>query len=111
MAVAKFVPHLPNEHALHRWDVTGDDDTSQGLPGHDDLAGRSHDPDLDSDFTARLRSEGHAVPSMSASGERPPRIPSSRADTRKLMSVTLASAIISAGQAGPEHRGLACDPQ
>ncbi|HEX3389242.1 MAG TPA: maleylpyruvate isomerase N-terminal domain-containing protein [Streptosporangiaceae bacterium] len=72
MAVAKFVPHLRNEHALHRWDITGDDDTSHELLGHDDLvghsvgelghillvAGRSHDPAPDSDFTARLHSEG-----------------------------------------------------
>ena len=28
MAVAKFIPHLRNEHALHRWDIAGDDDTS-----------------------------------------------------------------------------------
>jgi hypothetical protein len=72
MAVATFVPHLRNEHALHRWDITGDDDTSSALLGQDDLvghsvgelgrillrAGRSHDPDPHRDFTARLRSEG-----------------------------------------------------
>jgi hypothetical protein len=72
MAVATFVPHLRNEHALHRWDITGDDDTSSALLGQDDLVGhsvgelgrillrggRSHDPDPHRDFTARLRSEG-----------------------------------------------------
>jgi hypothetical protein len=32
MAVAKFIPHLRNEHALHRWDIAGDDDTSTDYP-------------------------------------------------------------------------------
>ncbi|MBO1756853.1 maleylpyruvate isomerase N-terminal domain-containing protein [Allobranchiibius sp. CTAmp26] len=72
MAVAKFVPHLRNEHALHRWDVAGDDDVSRGLLGQPDLvehsvgelgqvllvAGRTHDPDPDDDFAVRLRSPG-----------------------------------------------------
>ena len=72
MAVAKFIPHLRNEHALHRWDVAGDDDLSRQLLGSDDLidhsvgelgqillvAGRQHDPDPDNDFHVRLRSEG-----------------------------------------------------
>ena len=72
MAVAKFVPHLRNEHALHRWDIAGDDDTSRALLGDDELvghsvgelgrillrAGRSHDPDPGRDFAVRLRSAG-----------------------------------------------------
>jgi hypothetical protein len=72
MAVAKFVPHLRNEHVLHRWDIAGDDDISGALLGQDELvghsvgelgrillrAGRSHDPDPDADFAARLRSPG-----------------------------------------------------
>jgi len=29
MAVAKFIPHLRNEHVLHRWDVAGDDDVQR----------------------------------------------------------------------------------
>jgi Acetyltransferase (GNAT) family/Mycothiol maleylpyruvate isomerase N-terminal domain len=72
MAVAKFVPHLRNEHALHRWDVAGEDDLSRHLLGSEDLvdhsvgelgrillvAGRQHDPDPDSDFRVRLRSAG-----------------------------------------------------
>jgi len=37
MAVAKFIPHLRNEHALHRWDVAGDDDTSLTLLADTDL--------------------------------------------------------------------------
>ena len=72
MAVAKFIPHLRNEHALHRWDVAGDDDVSDRLLGQDELidhsvgelgqillvAGRRHDPDPDADFGVRLRSSG-----------------------------------------------------
>jgi hypothetical protein len=73
MAVAKFVPHLRNEHALHRWDVAGEDDVSRQLLGSEDLidhsvselgrillvAGRKHDPDPDTDFRVRLRSDGN----------------------------------------------------
>jgi hypothetical protein len=72
MAVAKFVPHLRNEHALHRWDVAGEDEVGRQLLGSEDLvghsvgelgqlllvAGRKHDPDPDTDFRVRLRSEG-----------------------------------------------------
>jgi hypothetical protein len=72
MAVAKFVPHLRNEHALHRWDVTGEDEVSRQLLGSEDLighsvgelgqillvAGRQHDPDPETDFRVRLRSDG-----------------------------------------------------
>lgn len=69
MAVAKFIPHLRNEHALHRWDIAGDDETSDQLLGNRDLvdhsvgelgrillqAGRAHDPDPDTQFHVRLR--------------------------------------------------------
>ncbi|HEY2284894.1 MAG TPA: maleylpyruvate isomerase N-terminal domain-containing protein [Streptosporangiaceae bacterium] len=72
MAVAKFIPHMRNEHALHRWDIAGDDETSGQLLGELELvdhsvgelgrillrAGRSHDPDPDSDFHVRLRADG-----------------------------------------------------
>ena len=72
MKVEKFIPHLRNEHALHRWDIAGDDETSHRLLGNDQLvehsvgelgkillvAGREHDPDPDSDFGVRLRSDG-----------------------------------------------------
>jgi hypothetical protein len=72
MKVAKFIPHLRNEHALHRWDVAGDDETSRRLLGEMELvehsvgelgrillvAGRDHDPDPGSDFHVRLRAEG-----------------------------------------------------
>jgi hypothetical protein len=72
MAVAKFTPHMRNEHAVHRWDVAGDDSTSLALLATPDLtehsvgvlgaillvAGRELDPDPDSDFRVRLRSDG-----------------------------------------------------
>jgi hypothetical protein len=72
MAVAKFIPHLRNEHALHRWDIAGDDDTSGELLGNMELmdhsvgelgavllvAGREHDPEPGSDFHVRLRTAG-----------------------------------------------------
>jgi hypothetical protein len=73
MAVATFIPHLRNEHVLHRWDVAGEDDISRRLLGTDDLvdhsvselghilliAGRERDPDPETDFRVRLRSVGH----------------------------------------------------
>jgi hypothetical protein len=69
MAVSKFIPHVRNEHALHRWDVAGDDDKSNELLGEPSLvehsvgelgqilvrAGRSHDPSPDKEFAVRLR--------------------------------------------------------
>jgi hypothetical protein len=72
MAVAKFIPHLRNEHALHRWDVVGDDPRSRELLGNPDLvdhsvgelgrillnAGRSHDPDPDHDLRVVLSTAG-----------------------------------------------------
>src|ERR1700683_4233128 len=72
MAVAKFIPHLRNEHALHRWDIAGDDETSRQLLGDMDLgghsvgelggillvAGRAHDPDPDAEVHLRLRTDG-----------------------------------------------------
>jgi hypothetical protein len=83
MAVAKFVPHLRNEHALHRWDVAGDDQASLRLLGSDDLldhsvgelgrillaAGRQHDPNPDADFHVRLRSDGHRDLCVVVAGE------------------------------------------
>jgi hypothetical protein len=32
MVVAKFLPHLRNEFAIHRWDRVGNDDISYQLP-------------------------------------------------------------------------------
>jgi hypothetical protein len=72
MAVAKFIPHLRNEHALHRWDLAGDDDVGASLLGAMDLmkhsvgelgrillvAGREHDPNPDMDFHVTLTSVG-----------------------------------------------------
>jgi hypothetical protein len=72
MAVAKFIPHLRNEHALHRWDIVGDDEVSTALLAQSDLtehsvevlgeillrAGRRRDPRHDEEFCVRLRSMG-----------------------------------------------------
>jgi hypothetical protein len=33
MAVAKFIPHLRNEHALHGWELAGDDGIGASLLG------------------------------------------------------------------------------
>jgi hypothetical protein len=72
MVVAKFVPHVRNEFAIHRWDFAGDDETAIGLLGQPELTehavgvlgeiltrrGRTHDPLPDEDFHIRLRAEG-----------------------------------------------------
>lgn len=69
MAVAKFVPHMRNEFAVHRWDFAGDDEVSDQLLAQPELTehavgvlgeillryGRSHDPHPDEDFDVRLR--------------------------------------------------------
>ncbi|MGH3686957.1 MAG: maleylpyruvate isomerase N-terminal domain-containing protein [Pseudonocardiaceae bacterium] len=66
MVVAKFLPHLRNEFAVHRWDFVGDDDISTELLAQSDLTehavgvlgqillrrGRAHDPTPDEDFTS-----------------------------------------------------------
>lgn len=71
MAVAKFVPHMRNEFAVHRWDFVGDDEVSDQLLAQPELTehavgvlgelllryGRSHDPHPDEDFDVRLRAE------------------------------------------------------
>jgi hypothetical protein len=72
MVVAKFIPHLRNEHALHRWDIVGDDEISVTLLEQTDLtehsvealgeillkAGRRRDPLPDEEFCVCLHSEG-----------------------------------------------------
>jgi hypothetical protein len=71
MAVAKFVPHMRNEFAIHRWDFMGDDDTSYQLLAQPELTehavgvlgevllrrGHAHDPRPGEDFDVRLRAE------------------------------------------------------
>lgn len=37
MPVAKFVPHLRNELAVHRWDIAGDDEASSALLSQPEL--------------------------------------------------------------------------
>jgi mycothiol maleylpyruvate isomerase-like protein len=68
MEVAKFVPHMRNEFAVHRWDFVGDDETSDRLLSQPELtahavgvlgeillrAGRTRDPRPDDDFDVRL---------------------------------------------------------
>jgi hypothetical protein len=70
MQVAKFLPHLRNEFAIHRWDFIGDDDTGNRLLAQPELTdhavgvlgeillrrGRQHDPFPEQDFHVRLRS-------------------------------------------------------
>ena len=72
MQVAKFVPHMRNEFAIHRWDLVGDDDTGDGLLAQPELTehavgvlgeillrrGREHDPCPGEDFAVRLRAPG-----------------------------------------------------
>jgi hypothetical protein len=72
MAVAKFLPHLRNEFALHRWDFAGDRDPGSELLAQPELTehavgvlgqilvrrGRAHDPAPERDFRVRLRAEG-----------------------------------------------------
>jgi hypothetical protein len=72
MAVAKFLPHVRNEFAIHRWDFMGDDDVSQELLGQPDLTehsvgvlgrilllrGAKHDPFPDQEFHVGLRASG-----------------------------------------------------
>lgn len=72
MVVAKFIPHMRNEFAIHRWDIAGDDQQSAELLGQHELTehavtvlgeilvarGTKHDPGAGEDFHARLRSAG-----------------------------------------------------
>ncbi len=74
MAVAKFLPHLRNEFAVHRWDFVGDDQTSYELLSQPELTehavgvlgriltrrGAEHDPFPGQDFDVRLRAAGAA---------------------------------------------------
>lgn len=69
MAVAKFLPHMRNEFAIHRWDIVGDDETSAELLSQPELTehavgvlgrilllrGTAHDPFPGQDFHLRLR--------------------------------------------------------
>lgn len=72
MVVAKFIPHLRNEFAIHRWAFAGDTDPANDLLAQPDLiehsvgvlgqlllrAGRARDPNPDEDFHVRLRAQG-----------------------------------------------------
>jgi len=103
MAVAKFIPHLRNEHALHRWDVVGDDELSATLLDQTDLtehsvevlgrilllAGRARDPDPDTDFGVPLRADGQSDLSVVVGG---------------------GEARLSWGALPSDRPGLECDP-
>lgn len=95
MVVAKFVPHLRNEFAIHRWDIVGDDDTSTKLLSQPELTehavgvlgqillrrGRSRDPVPNEDFHLRLRAPGTPdVRVIVESGLATLQLPGTRAD-------------------------------
>lgn len=72
MVVEKFVPHMRNEFAVHRWDFVGDDDVSVSALSQKELTehavtvlgklllgrGMERDPDPEHDFHVRLRVDG-----------------------------------------------------
>ena len=72
MVVAKFLPHMRNEFAVHRWDFAGDGEIGPDLLAQPELtehavtvlgrllvaAGAKKDPDPGTDFAVRLRAEG-----------------------------------------------------
>jgi len=72
MAVAKFIPHMRNEFAIHRWDFAGDDEVARRLLAQPELTehavgvlgrillvrGSQHDPGAGQDFAVRLRADG-----------------------------------------------------
>jgi mycothiol maleylpyruvate isomerase-like protein len=69
MVVAKFMPHVRNEFAIHRWDFAGDDEVGSELLSQPELTahavgvlgrilllrGAAHDPCPGQDFHVRLR--------------------------------------------------------
>ena len=72
MAVAKFVPHMRNELAVHRWDFAGDGGLGHQLLAQPELTehavgvlgrlllvrGSHHDPGAGRSFAVRLRCDG-----------------------------------------------------
>lgn len=72
MPVAKFLPHMRSEFAIHRWDFAGDDEISADLLGQPELTehavavlgelllrrGREQDSASGQDLHVRLRTEG-----------------------------------------------------
>lgn len=71
MTVAKFLPHMRNEFAVHRWDFAGDGEVGPDLLAQPDLTehavgvlgklllarGSQHDPGAGRDFAVRLRAD------------------------------------------------------
>jgi hypothetical protein len=124
MAVAKFVPHLRNEHTLHRWDIVGDDEASTHHLGQFDLIehsvgelgeillrkGRGADPDPHDDFAARLHSSDQPDLDVTVSGAGA-RISLSSAAADPLPTVTLdrqARHLLIWGRRA-DHRGAVTD--
>jgi len=72
MGVAKFVPHMRSEFAIHRWDFAGDGEIGPRLLAQPELTehavgvlgrllllrGSQHDPGTGHDFAVRLRADG-----------------------------------------------------
>lgn len=72
MPVAKFIPHMRSEFAVHRWDVAGDGEIGDRLLAQPELTehaitvlgpmlvlrGSQHDPAAGEDFHGRLRTAG-----------------------------------------------------
>ena len=72
MPVAKFVPHMRSEFAIHRWDFAGEAEIGNRLLAQPELTehavgvlgrllllrGSQHDPGAGHDFAVRLRADG-----------------------------------------------------
>lgn len=83
MAVAKFVPHMRNEFAVHRWDFAGDGEVGPWLLAQPELTehavgvlgrlllvrGRHHDPGAGRNFAVRLRCEDNPDVRVVVDGE------------------------------------------
>jgi hypothetical protein len=82
MMVKKFLPHMRNEYAMHRWDMVGDDDVGNELLSQQELTdhsvgvlgeillrrGREHDPSPDDDLAVTLRAPGNDIRLVVADG-------------------------------------------
>jgi Mycothiol maleylpyruvate isomerase N-terminal domain len=119
MAVAKFIPHMRNEFALHRWDVTGDCDTSTELLAQPELTthsvtvlgrllvayGATKDPQPREDFAVRLRSEGaQDVRVVAGNGQATLELPGEDADEPYAEVDPAARALVIWGRR-PDQRG------
>lgn len=118
MAVAKFLPHMRNEYAIHRWDFVGDDDTSNLLLAQPDLTshavsvlgeillrrGRKHDPAPDENFHVRLRAAGTDVRVVVESGHAT-LYEASEQDDEPYVEMDAAARTLFIWGRRPDHRG------